>query len=69
MGEDLGSTSRGSMSAAAPTTRRTEREGVITLCFTRPEKLNALTPEMIDAVGDSVDALATRDELRVLVIT
>jgi enoyl-CoA hydratase/carnithine racemase len=51
------------------TTRRTEREGVITLCFTRPEKLNALTPEMIDAIGAAVDALATRDDLRVLVIT
>jgi len=51
------------------TTRRTEREGVITLCFTRPEKLNALTPEMIDALGDAVDALAARDDLRVLVIT
>jgi len=51
------------------TTRRTEREGVITLCFTRPEKLNALTPEMIEAVGDAVDALSARDDLRVLVIT
>ena len=64
MADDLGS-----MNTAAPTTRRTEREGVITLCFTRPEKLNALTPEMIEAVGDAVDALATRDDLRVLVIT
>jgi enoyl-CoA hydratase len=51
------------------TTQRSEREGVITLCFTRPEKLNALTREMIVAVDDAVDALATRDDLRVLVIT
>jgi enoyl-CoA hydratase len=53
----------------APTTTRTEREGVITLCFSRPEKLNALTPAMIEALGDAVDALAARDDLRVLVIT
>ncbi|MEO5840900.1 MAG: enoyl-CoA hydratase/isomerase family protein [Acidimicrobiales bacterium] len=64
MGDDFESTD-----GAAPTTRRTEREGVITLCFTRPEKLNALTPEMVEAIGDAVDALATRDDLRVLVIT
>jgi enoyl-CoA hydratase/carnithine racemase len=58
-----------STGATAPTTRRTEREGVITLTFTRPEKLNALTPEMIDAIGDAVDALDRRRDLRVLVIT
>jgi enoyl-CoA hydratase/carnithine racemase len=48
---------------------RTEREGVITLCLTRPEKLNAITPAMVEALGDAVDALAARDDLRVLVIT
>lgn len=39
------------------------------MCFSRPEKLNALTPEMIEALGDAVDALVARDDLRVLVIT
>jgi enoyl-CoA hydratase/carnithine racemase len=49
--------------------KRTEREGVITFCFTRPEKLNAITPAMIEALGDAVDAFAARDDLRVLLIT
>ena len=49
--------------------RVTEADGVITVTFTRADKLNAISGEMFDALGEAVNALAERDDLRVLVIT
>jgi enoyl-CoA hydratase len=49
--------------------RRTEADGVLTVTFTRPEKLNAVTPEMLDALRSAVTDLAEREDARALVIT
>jgi enoyl-CoA hydratase len=49
--------------------RREEAGGVLTLTFTRDEKLNAVTRSMLDGLGEAVRELAERDDLRVLVIT
>ncbi|MCU1344185.1 MAG: Enoyl-CoA hydratase/isomerase [Acidimicrobiia bacterium] len=49
--------------------RRDEVDGVITVTFTRDEKLNAVTPEMFGVLEEAVHDLANRDDVRVLVIT
>ena len=49
--------------------QRSELEGVLTLTFTRDRKLNAITPEMVDALHSAVADLGDREDLRVLVIT
>lgn len=49
--------------------RREEDGGVLTLTFTRDEKLNAVTDAMLDAIAGAVRDLGDRDDLRVLVIT
>lgn len=49
--------------------RRTEREGVLTLVFTRDAKLNAIDPAMIDELRTAVADMTARDDLRVLLIT
>jgi enoyl-CoA hydratase/carnithine racemase len=46
-----------------------ERDGVATLTFSRPERLNALTFEVYADVRDLTESLRSRgDEIRVLVI-
>ena len=46
-----------------------ERDGVATLTFSRPERLNALTFEVYADVRDLTDSLRSRgDEIRLLVI-
>ncbi len=48
---------------------RVERDGgALTLTFDRPERLNALTAELIHATADAVDAAAS-DGTRVIVLT
>ncbi|HEX5587005.1 MAG TPA: enoyl-CoA hydratase/isomerase family protein [Acidimicrobiia bacterium] len=49
--------------------RREEDGGVVTVTFTRDEKVNALTPDMFAVVEDALRDLGDRDDLRVLVIT
>jgi enoyl-CoA hydratase len=49
--------------------RRDDHQGVATLTFTGDEKLNAVSPEMIDLLRAAVDDLGDLDHLRVLVIT
>lgn len=44
------------------------RDGVLRITFDRPERLNALTAELIDAATDEVEAAAT-DGTRVIVLT
>lgn len=46
-----------------------EENGIITVTFTRPEKLNAISVEMRNVLWTATHALAERDDLRVLVIT
>jgi hypothetical protein len=47
----------------------TASEGVATLVLNRPDKLNAFTIEMAEEFGAAVDAIAARNDIRVLVIT
>ncbi|MDE3204993.1 MAG: enoyl-CoA hydratase/isomerase family protein [Acidobacteriota bacterium] len=49
--------------------RRDEEEGVLTLTFTRDEKLNAVTEHMLQVLEEAVSELSDRDDLAVLVIT
>jgi enoyl-CoA hydratase len=49
---------------------RLEHDGdVLTLTFTRDDKLNAISPPMLEALRAAVDRLATDADIRVLVIT
>jgi enoyl-CoA hydratase/carnithine racemase len=45
-----------------------EREGVATLTFSRPERLNSLTFDVYADIRDLTDSLRRRDDIRVLVI-
>jgi enoyl-CoA hydratase len=54
---------------ADPTSfRRSEDNGVLTITFTRDEKLNAVSPEMLDGLRAAVDDLGERDDIKVLVL-
>ena len=48
---------------------REETDGVLTVTFTRDEKLNAVSPAMLEGLRTAVSDMAERDDLRVLVIT
>ena len=52
-----------------PQIRRTDVDGVITLTFTRDDKMNAVSPEMLDVMRATVTDFAEKDEHRVLVFT
>jgi enoyl-CoA hydratase len=49
--------------------RREDADGIITVTFTRDEKLNAVTPEMFEVIATAVDDLGNDDDRRVLVFT
>lgn len=49
--------------------RREEDGGVLTLTFTRDEKLNSVNDHMLDGIAEAVRDLGDRDDLRVLVLT
>jgi len=49
--------------------RREEKDGVLTLTFTRDDKMNAITPGMFAVLEQAVRDLGDDDALRVLVIT
>ena len=57
-------------SPLAPKTFRYEcrRNGVATITFTRPDKLNSLTFAVYREMGDTLEALDSHDEVRALVI-
>ena len=42
---------------------------VATVTLDRPDALNALTPSMLGSLGDTLEALARRSEIRVVVLT
>ena len=46
-----------------------EREGVITVVMDRPEKLNAISPQMTETYWEAVRQMSTRNDLRCMVIT
>jgi enoyl-CoA hydratase/carnithine racemase len=46
----------------------TEQDGVVTVTFDRPDKLNAISDEMTGLLWDAVRDLQTRDDLGALVI-
>jgi enoyl-CoA hydratase/carnithine racemase len=48
---------------------RADLDGIGTLTFTRPEKLNAVSPHMWNFIRDTLDEFAGRDDLRAMVIT
>jgi enoyl-CoA hydratase len=52
-----------------PKIRRVESDGVLTVTFTRDEKLNAVDDDMVEVLRSAVDDLGDRQDLRVLVIT
>jgi enoyl-CoA hydratase len=49
--------------------RLTEHDGVLTLTFDRPGKLNAINPAMTALLWEAARALGDREDARVLVIT
>lgn len=46
-----------------------EKDGILTVTFTRPRSLNAINPAITAALLQAVDALGSRPDLRALVIT
>ncbi|HJZ37324.1 MAG TPA: enoyl-CoA hydratase-related protein, partial [Solirubrobacterales bacterium] len=44
-------------------------DGVATLYLDRPEKMNALTPGMVEEVCDAIDATDADDEVGAVVVT
>jgi len=51
-----------------PVVLRVERDGIIEMILNRPEKLNAINPEVIRLLRAGVDDLRERDDLRVMLI-
>lgn len=49
--------------------RRVDDGGVVTVTFTRDDKLNAVSDEMLDVLRGAVTDFGDRDDLRVLVVT
>jgi enoyl-CoA hydratase len=45
------------------------RDQIITITFTRPEKLNPVSPEVTSVLWDGVNQLGSRPDLRAMVIT
>jgi enoyl-CoA hydratase len=55
-------------SSQHPQIRREASDGILTLTFTRDDKLNAVSPEMLDVIRSAVSDFAEHDEHRVLVL-
>jgi enoyl-CoA hydratase/carnithine racemase len=51
-----------------PHAHLTEQDGVVTVTFDRPDKLNAISAEMTSLLWEAVRELQSRDDLSVLVI-
>lgn len=54
---------------AAALVVRTDSDGVTTLMLNRPEKLNAISPELSIALRAQIDALATDETVRCIVLS
>ena len=58
------------MPSDAGTEVRVDRDGAVcTVILERPEALNAITPNMLVALGDALESAAADDEVRVVVLT
>jgi enoyl-CoA hydratase len=55
--------------ADRPHARIDENDGIITVTIDRPEKRNAISPQVTDTLWTATRALATRGDLRCMVIT
>ena len=53
----------------APTILTDITGGIATLTLNAPERLNALSPQMLEEANAALDALAANDEVRVLILT
>lgn len=51
-----------------PVLQRVDRNGVATLTLNRPDKFNALSHELLDALTAEFDALATARDVRVVIL-
>jgi enoyl-CoA hydratase/carnithine racemase len=49
--------------------RQTRHEAVVTITLTRPDSLNALTPTMLEALADALEAVAADSTVRAVVLT
>lgn len=47
---------------------QTLRDGILSLCLNRPERKNALTPDMYLGLADALNIAATSDEVRVVIL-
>lgn len=56
------------MMVQEPLVRTDAREGIVTISLNRPEKRNALSLELIRALGEAVDQVAARDDVRVVIL-
>lgn len=45
------------------------RDGIATVTLNRPDALNALTPRMLEALGNAVEAAGEDDDVRAIVVT
>src|SRR3954449_2438247 len=52
-----------------PVVESRSAEGVLTITIDLPEKANALSPEVLSGLADSLDRLATDDDVRVGILT
>jgi enoyl-CoA hydratase/carnithine racemase len=59
----------GSAESGVTDIRREEADGILTVTFTRDDKLNAVTDSMLDVIAEAVTDLGDRDDLKVMVIT
>lgn len=52
-----------------PLVEREDRDGVAVLALNRPDRLNALSSALVDAIGEALDAVDADRDVRVVVIT
>ncbi|MFN8027938.1 MAG: enoyl-CoA hydratase/isomerase family protein [Acidimicrobiia bacterium] len=57
------------MSGTTTGIRSEQHDAVVTVTLDRPDALNALTPSMLDALGDALQAIADDSSTRVVVLT
>lgn len=55
--------------STSPVVMRSHDDGILTLTLNRPEVLNGLTDEVLDAITDGCSEAASNDELRAVIIT
>jgi enoyl-CoA hydratase/carnithine racemase len=59
----------GALQSAPPALLRSDSDGVVTLTLNRPRQYNALSAELLEALGREFDAIAPDTSVRVVIIT